>query len=569
MSVVASTWNLESFGLSESVTRVGDNPSYAQPQHDDSDWSQRKWHRVTEREVWWLRGRVEIPQRYVDSGVPVGLYISAAAAAEIWWDGQLIGQAGRVGSNREEEQPGPMDVVIALPAEALGAGEHLLAIRFSSQHAGAGIATPVDALYFAPFGSPLRFFQEIYRPSLVLSGALGLAMIFLAVLWLRERQSGIAWLLLACTGAVAQLGFEVSRAFVQYPYPWHEGRLHAIGAAAAVGGIGLLGHFLRRFELPAPWIWCGGVAVASTVLLLSGIPVGPATIMIVVIWLAAGLAVCAIAIRRGHATGWIGFTALALMLAAILTRPNAFIDRTYFLALVILLLIVFADTVRTHARTRHERDAARHRSARLELELLKRQIRPHFLMNTLTTIQEWLESNPGTASAMIDALAAEFRLLDRLANRRLIPLADELALCRAHLAVMSYRQERAYHLDIRGDTNLQIPPAIIHTLLENAITHADPRVYEVRFELSVLRSEDTLELTLSSPDGKASSAEPVRQGTGLGYVRARLREAFGDAATVQSGPTPKGWQTRIEMPAGEIEMPAADASGALPHRFAE
>jgi len=567
MPAAASSWDLASFGLTQPVILVDDDPAYALPGHDDSAWPARRWQAVTERGVWWLRGRVEMPQRYLDSGVPVGLYISAAAAVEVWWDGQPIGHMGRVGSTREQEVPGPIDAVIPVPADARVTGEHLLAIRFSSQYAGPGINTPVDALYFAPFGSPLRPFQQHYQPSLVLGGALTLAMIFLAVLWLRGREADLGWLLLACTGALLQLGFEVSRAFVQYPYPWHEGRLHAIGAAAALGGIGLLGHFVARFELAAPWAWCVGVAAAAAVLMLSGLPIGLATVLIIIIWLSAGMVACAIAIRRGHASGVAGFAALALMLGALLTGPVAFTDRTYFIGLVIILLIVFADSVRSHARTRQERDAARHRSARLELELLKRQIRPHFLMNTLTTIQEWLETDPGTANAMIDALAAEFRLLDRLAEQRLIPLEDELALCRAHLAVVSYRQERAYRLDVHGDTGLQLPPAIIHTLLENAITHAGHDAQEVAFDLSIRHQPKSVALTLSSPGDAAPPGEPLREGTGLGYVRARLREAFGDAATVCSGPTAAGWQTFIEMPSAVGEA-AAGPSERVPAGFA-
>lgn len=558
---VPAAADLQPFGSAEARIRMGDDPAYARSDFNDSNWRSRDWSGVSECGVWWLRQHVAIPETYRDSGVPVGLYISAAASAEVWWDGQPMGTKGQVGATRESEMPGPMDAVISLPDAHLTPGEHILAIRFSSQHAGSGIATPVDALYFAPYGSPLRFFGDRYRPSLLLGGALGLATLFLFVLWIRERQRDVAWLLLACTSALAQLAIEVSRALVQYPYDWHEWRLYGIGVAAALGGIGLLGHLLQRFELPAMRWWIAGVSTAAIILLLSGLPAGAATWLILLIWLATGVIISALAVKNGHRMGWIGIVGLGWMLVAMVASPDAFTDRTYFLGLVLLLLVIFADTVRNHARIRRERNDARHRLGRLELELLKRQLRPHFLMNTLTTLSEWLETDPRTASRMIEALASEFRMLDRVAHQRLIPLEDEVALCRSHLQVMSYRQEREYELRVQGDTAIQVPPATLHTLLENALTHADPRMTRSRFDLTIRREADKVTLTFSCPAAPTPMGDGVREGTGLGYVRARLREAFGESASIESGPTSDGWTTRIEMPAFQAGQTLAGTSG--------
>src|SRR3546814_19410817 len=74
-------------------------------------------------------------------------------------------------------------------------------------------------------------------------------------------------------------------------------------------------------------------------------------------------------------------------------------------------MLFFADHVRLHFRTVREQDMARYAAQRLELDLLKQHLKPHFLMNTLTALAGWIEESPHTAVRMVDALADEFRTL--------------------------------------------------------------------------------------------------------------------------------------------------------------
>src|SRR3546814_16789444 len=103
---------------------------------------------------------------------------------------------------------------------------------------------------------------------------------------------------------------------------------------------------------------------------------------------------------------------------------------------------------------------------RLELDLLKQHLKPHFLMNTLTALAGWIEESPHTAVRMVDALADEFRTLVDVSGRALIPLEDELALCREHLEVMGFRRAPAYVLDARLDPeSTAVPPEVSLTLI--------------------------------------------------------------------------------------------------------
>jgi LytS/YehU family sensor histidine kinase len=191
-------------------------------------------------------------------------------------------------------------------------------------------------------------------------------------------------------------------------------------------------------------------------------------------------------------------------------------------------------------------------AARLETELLKKNIQPHFLLNTLATIVEVIEQEPKTAVALIEALAGEFRILARVAGEKLVPLGHELDLCRAHLGVMSRRKGARCSLAVHGvDERALVPPALFHTLVENGLTHLLPSGGEQRFELHADRVAEQVRYTLVAWGQAVEAAPPQeetrREGTGLRYVKARLEESFPGRWTMTAGPVEGGWRTVIVL----------------------
>ena len=131
-------------------------------------------------------------------------------------------------------------------------------------------------------------------------------------------------------------------------------------------------------------------------------------------------------------------------------------------------------------------------STRLQLALLKKNIQPHFLMNTLTSLIDWIEESPKKGVLFIEALAKEFTLFNQIENQTLIPISQEIALCRSHLEIMEYRKEIKYSWEDEGiDAEQKIPPGILHTLLENGITHSLPQEdNSIQFKLIYELSND-------------------------------------------------------------------------------
>ncbi|MEM8712037.1 MAG: histidine kinase, partial [Planctomycetota bacterium] len=190
---------------------------------------------------------------------------------------------------------------------------------------------------------------------------------------------------------------------------------------------------------------------------------------------------------------------------------------------------------------------AQARAARLEAELLKKHLQPHFLMNTLTSIMEWVETDPPRGARAMESLSSELRTLVDISGETLIPMSVELDLCRAHLSVMEFRQGVSVELDVEGVNGDElIPPAVIHTLIENALTHNAYGEGAVRFRLAEKKAGRDRRIVLRTPlAGSPRRSRP--EGGGLRYVRTRLEESFPGAWSIQSGAEDGEWWTRIHL----------------------
>jgi LytS/YehU family sensor histidine kinase len=232
---------------------------------------------------------------------------------------------------------------------------------------------------------------------------------------------------------------------------------------------------------------------------------------------------------------------------------RAVISPSFFLffgVLVVMLLGVLGWQMREerwHAR------AAQLTASRLELELLKKNLQPHFLLNTLAVLAEIVERDPPKAVSLIDDLAEEFRSVARMSAEKLIPLAQELALCRAHLRVMSVRTGRTCSLAAeKVDDTVLVPPAVFLTLIENGFTHQGVADGVTVFQLAVERAAGgaTSYMFFSPGEVQVERTRPTG-GTGMRYVKARLEESFPGRWSMHGEPVVGGWRTLIEIAGGE------------------
>ncbi len=147
------------------------------------------------------------------------------------------------------------------------------------------------------------------------------------------------------------------------------------------------------------------------------------------------------------------------------------------LSIILLTAIIWYLTYLRIKTKSQKREAYNRKLAQVELQALRAQMNPHFLFNTLSSIQHFITLNRSEdAINYLSKFAKLMRvILDNSKNPE-IPLKDELSALRIYLDLESLRFKDKFDFSIEVDENLdmnydQIPPLLIQPYVENAIMH--------------------------------------------------------------------------------------------------
>jgi len=497
-----------------------------------------------------IKGQFNLPTELAATEEVV-LFVSVLGSFEAYWDGALIGRNGKVGANPETEVEGNLFKILPLTDDQAKAGSHELELRISNWN-GAG-----KVRFYGAFVGPSDDLYQIKRGETVFFMSFvgffcAVALFYLLFFLLVERHEAYLTLALLCVAISVLLTFEYLKFFLDYPYSFHFPRLQIIAALTALSGLLLIRFCLVRFGGPGRLAMiCSVIGMTYYFVFEKGYDGKSFGIMFTAL-LVSGLVVF-LAVRQSKKGALTVFIPLVICIIPSLFPGLRFMDTYFFLSFVLLILVLQVEMA-LHARNQgRAMRESQLRSVILKHELTKKHIQPHFILNTLTSVVEWIEENPLTGIRMIEALADEFRIFNGIIDVGLIPVSQELALCRAHLEVMSFTLDRTLELEVADlDQAEQIPPGIFHTLLENALTHGDlERPGPI---LSIRREQENHRtcFTITNPI-RPGNGHPFQEGTGLAYVKARLEDSFPDKWRIEVGPQQASWQVKITLEAIRVD----------------
>ena len=162
-------------------------------------------------------------------------------------------------------------------------------------------------------------------------------------------------------------------------------------------------------------------------------------------------------------------------------KPDApFITSSWFWLLIEIYTIVFAASiiklVRHWLRSEQQRNTLELQNKASELALLRSQVSPHFLFNTLNNIDTLIQFDPEQASVSIHRLSEIMRYMIYEADREYVPLSKEISYLRTfiELHLLRLKNKDAVEFNIDGeDGNQLIAPMMLVPFVENAFKHVD------------------------------------------------------------------------------------------------
>ncbi|MCI0685354.1 MAG: histidine kinase [Gemmataceae bacterium] len=191
--------------------------------------------------------------------------------------------------------------------------------------------------------------------------------------------------------------------------------------------------------------------------------------------------------------------------------------------------------------------------AQTQLQLLKMQLHPHFLFNTLNAISALIHQDVELADRMIARLGDLLRITLENASTQEVPLKQELDWIQPYLDIEKARlgPRLTVHFEIDPAVmDARVPNLILQPLVENAIRHGvAPRPEPGRIAIAAGRDNGKLRLAVSDDGPGLQSPEAPRAGIGLANTRARLEKLYGAEQRLElsNGPE-RGLRVAITIP---------------------
>jgi signal transduction histidine kinase len=217
----------------------------------------------------------------------------------------------------------------------------------------------------------------------------------------------------------------------------------------------------------------------------------------------------------------------------------------WFILLSAIVKITYKGKVQAEAKAAQATEVAESESLKRQvvearMAAMQAQVEPHFLFNTLASIDHLIETDPPRASIMQKNLIALLRAsmpTMREANAQgTRDLGRELAVIRPYLEILKVRMEERLQTEVRvsdGLLSAEFPPMMLQSLVENAIKHGlEPKAEGGSLTVSAEIVHGKLAVTVADTGLGFGKAATAGTGIGLSNIRERLALLYGNKASL-------------------------------------
>ena len=170
-----------------------------------------------------------------------------------------------------------------------------------------------------------------------------------------------------------------------------------------------------------------------------------------------------------------------------------------------------------------------------ELKTLKSQLNPHFMFNALNSIRALIEEDPQSAQTAVTKLSNILRYSLKMERIETVPLEDEMKAVSDYLSLEKIRFEERLQFEMKispDSLNIEIPPMMIQTLVENGIKHGVSKRTDGG-EISICSSIVNSALHIKIKNNGQIEDEMLKhsKGFGISNTKHRLNLLYGEKAS--------------------------------------
>ncbi len=246
------------------------------------------------------------------------------------------------------------------------------------------------------------------------------------------------------------------------------------------------------------------------------------------------------------------------------TSTGEFLPELAFLWILgsLIIKITYKGQLKAQAQAKQatvvaESEQLKRQVVEARMAAMQAQVEPHFLFNTLASIDHLIETDPARASTMqknlIALLRASMPTMREANNGGPRDLGREMAVIRPYLEILKVRMEERLvtHIDVPdGLLSAEFPSMMIQSLVENAIKHGlepKPEGGELAIKAEIVHGK----LTITVADTGLGFGRAATAGTGVGLanIRERLQLLYGGKASLTvTENQPGGTRVTISVP---------------------
>jgi LytS/YehU family sensor histidine kinase len=183
-----------------------------------------------------------------------------------------------------------------------------------------------------------------------------------------------------------------------------------------------------------------------------------------------------------------------------------------------------------------------------ELELLKNQITPHFLFNTLNNTHVLINTEPEKASDVVMALSDLLRYQLYESTRESVLLSSDIRFLKDFLDLEKIRRNHfEYAITVNGNSNILVPPLLFIPFVENAVKHSAGCKQEAFVKLDFAVGEKELDFACVNSKPGTPAREDANGGLGLVNIKRRLDLLYEGRATLRIDETSDSYKVSLNI----------------------